>query len=240
MRTIKTFILKYLMNNNLKNLTLLYVEDDAFIRQNALEYLSRICNNVLEASNGVEALALYREHQPDIIISDIKMPKMSGLELSREIRKADRETPIIIATAHTETHYLLEAVELQLIKYIVKPITSAKLQEALTLSVDAINHKRRNIIEINPHTIYDRFNKTLLIDKKIVKLTKNELLLLDLLAKNHQRATHYEEIESNIWAYEGMSMDALRSLVRSLRKKLKEDCIENLSGLGYRLSTNPT
>ncbi len=68
----------------------------------------------------------------------------------------------------------------------------------------------------------------------MIKLTKNELSLLDLLAKNHQRAVTYQEIENLIWSGDGMSIDALRSLVRSLRKKLQGDFIENVSGIGYR------
>jgi DNA-binding response OmpR family regulator len=205
------------------------------IRQNAVEYLSRICDNVLEAKDGVEALKVYNTQKPDIIISDIKMPNMNGLELAEEIRKVDKATPIIIATAHTETEYLLKAVELQLVKYIVKPITSLKLKEALALSLDYLTVKRTNVVSIHETTIYDVFNKTLFVEDLMVKLTKNEQLLLHLLAKNRQRAISYEEIESTIWAYEGMSMDALRSLVRMLRKKLGGNFVENVSGIGYRL-----
>jgi len=226
------------MRTKLKNLTILYVEDEEMIRQNAVEYLSRICGNVLEAKNGVEALEVYKKHQPDIIISDIKMPKMNGLELAERIRKEDKETPIIIATAHTQTDYLLKAVELQLVKYIVKPINSQKLLEALALSVDYLTVKSKNVLTIKEDVLYDRLNKTLLVHDSLVKLTKNEQLLLDLLAKNHQRVVHYEEVESLIWQEEGMSLDALRSLVRSLRKKLTEQCIENISGIGYRLVLN--
>ena len=222
-------------NNNLKNLTILYVEDEEMIRQNAVEYLSRICNHVLEAKNGIEALEIYKKHKPNIIISDIKMPKMNGLEFASEIRKVDKETPIIIATAHTETHFLLKAVELQLVKYIVKPITSAKLQEALTLSLDYLTVKNSNIVELNKETRYDTLNKTLIIRESIVKLTKNEQRLLHLLATNRQRAISYAEIENNIWKFEGMSMDSLRSLIRMLRKKLESDFVENISGIGYRL-----
>ena len=223
------------MQNHLKNLTLLYVEDEPLIRQNAVEYLSRICDNVLEAKNGMEALEVYKKHEPHIIISDIKMPKMNGLEMAEEIRRTDKETPIIIATAHTEVEYLLKAVELQLIKYIVKPITSAKLNEALTMAYHCLEEKKENILYIDKKTLYDSLNRTLIIDKKLIKLTKNEQLLLELLVKHHQRAITYEEIESKIWAYDGMSKDALRSLVRALRKKLQGDFIENISGIGYAL-----
>jgi DNA-binding response OmpR family regulator len=222
-------------NGNFKNLTLLYVEDEDFIRQNAVEYLSRVCDNVLEAKDGQEALKVYRDHKPDIIISDIKMPKMNGLEMTEQIRKRDKETPIIIATAHTETAYLLKAVELQLIKYIVKPITSMKLTEALNMACHFLESKEESLIKMNERTLYDRFNKTLLINNTPVKLTKNEGLLLELLTKYHQRAITYSEIENYIWQGEGMSMDALRSLVRVLRKKLEGEFVENVSGVGYRL-----
>ncbi len=224
-------------NTNLSKLTILYVEDEKMIRKNAVEYLSRICNNVLEAKDGIEALNIYKKHKPNIIISDIKMPRMNGLEFASEIRKVDKETPIIIATAHTETDYLLKAVELQLIKYIVKPITSTKLQKALALSLDYLTVKSSNIIYLNETTIYDILNKTLLIKNNIIKLTKNEQLLLHLLATHKQRAITYEEIENTVWAYERMTKDALRSLVRMLRKKLEGDFIENISSIGYRLIT---
>lgn len=222
--------------SSLKNLTILYVEDEKMIRQNAVEYLSRYAKIVFEAQDGEEAFQIYKEEKPDIIISDIKMPKMNGLELAKAIRKEDKETPIIMATAHTQTEYLLKAVELQLVKYVVKPITSDKLQEALLLSLDYLSVKSKNIVTIDKLRHYDLLNKTLVIKKNLIKLTKNELALLHLLAQ-HQRAVSYEEIECNVWQENSMSMDALRSLVRTLRKKLEGDFLENVSGIGYRLIT---
>jgi DNA-binding response OmpR family regulator len=222
------------MKNNFSNLTILYVEDEEYIRKNAVEYLGRICKKVLEAGDGFEAYKVYEKQKPDIIISDIQMPNLSGLELAKKIRKTDKSIPIIIATAHTQTEYLLKAVELQLVKYIVKPITSAKLKEALSLAYEHLSCS--NIVKLDEKTTYDTLNKVLLIDDEVVKLTKNEQLLLELLVKNPQRAVTYKEIENLIWLDEGMSMDALRTLVRSLRKKLRGDFVENISGIGYRCS----
>jgi len=221
--------------SSLKNLTLLYVEDEQMIRQNAVEYLSRICDHVLEAQDGEEAFQVYKEEKPHIIISDIKMPKINGLKLAEAIRKEDKETPIIIATAHTETEYLLKAVELQLVKYVVKPITSIKLQEALALSLNYLNVKSRNIVSINATTSYDLLNKTLIVNAKVIKLSKNEQEILHLLSQHRQRTVSYEEIEAKIWQESSMSMDALRSLVRALRKKLEGNFVENISGIGYKL-----
>lgn len=218
-----------------KHQTILYVEDEPLIREQAVEYLSFHYDNVLEAGDGEEAFVQYDQHQPDIIITDIEMPKLNGLGLARRIRQSDRTTPIIVATAYTDTEYLLEAVELQLVKYMVKPITHAKLQEALGLAHGYLEDQQSSVLSLATMTQYDLLNKTLVIDGQVIKLTHNEMLLCDLLCQNHQRVVTYEEIESVIWAYEGMSMDSLRSLMRTLRKKLQGNYVENVSGVGYRI-----
>jgi len=221
------------MQNDFSNLTLLYVEDDAIIRQNAVEYLDNYFKEVFQAKDGDIALEIYNGKKPDIIITDIEMPKLNGLEMAKQIRKNDKTTPIIVATAFTDTSYLLQAVELQLIKYLTKPISSKKLKEALALVGEHLT--LNNIININNTTKYDKLNKTLVVDNAIIKLTKKELYLLDLLAKNHHRVVNYEEIESTLWYDDVMSKDALRALIRTLRKKLGGDYVENISGFGYHL-----
>ena len=225
------------MQTKFLDVTLLYVEDDEIIRKQAIMYLEKLCKKVWGARNGLEALEVYEDYKPDIIISDIKMPKLNGLEMASKIRKTDKETPIILATAFTDTDYLLKAVELQLIKYLVKPISSTKLLDALNLAYGHLHQETLNIIKINQHTIYDTLNKTLIINNEIIKLTKNERLLLELLARNHQQAVSYKEIENTIWLDTGMSIDTLRSLVRLLRNKLKDITIENVSGIGYALKS---
>ena len=224
------------MQEKFKDLTVLYVEDDEIIREQALMYLNKLCKKVWVAKDGLEALEVYEDYSPDIIISDIKMPRLDGLAMTKKIRQTDKTTPVILATAFTDTSYLLKAVELQLIKYIVKPITSAKLLDALNLAYDCIYQDVELLISIGADSTYDVLNKTLIINDNIIKLTKNETLLLGLLAKNKNKAVNYEEIENTIWLEDGMSMDTLRSLMRSLRKKLQGIYIENVSGIGYKLN----
>lgn len=224
------------MNNDFSNLTLLYVEDDDIIRQNAVEYLSESFKEVFQAVDGQEALELYEALNPDIIMSDIEMPRLSGLEMAKKIRKQDKTIPIIITTAFTDTEYMLQAIELQLIKYIVKPINTKKLSHALTLLMEHLNIN--NIITLDKEKYYDSLNKYFMVNSDIITLTKKELQLLDLLAKNHHRVVTYEEIETHIWYDDYMSMDALRALVRTLRKKLQGEYIENVSGFGYRLKVS--
>jgi len=163
------------------------------------------------------------------------MPKLNGLEFVAKVREEDSTTPIIITTAHNDTDYLLKAVELRLVRYLIKPITSDKLQQALNMACKSLADKSVGLMKLDAQTQYDMLNKTLFVNQKPIKLTHNEVIFFDYLAKNYQRVVSYNEIENLIWAYEGMSMDALRSLVRGLRKKLGGDLIENVSGIGYRL-----
>ena len=222
------------MQKDFSKLTLLYVEDDTITRENAVEYFSDMFANILEASDGLEAYQIYEEESIDIIITDIEMPKLNGLEMAKKVRKLNKKIPIIITTAFTTNEYLLEAVELQLIKYIAKPVSPKTLNDALDLAYDYLNEG--NIFTITATTFFDQLNKTLFVKEKLIKLTKNETILLDLLVKHHQRVVTFTEIEHLIWYERSMSMDSLRSLVKNLRKKMQGDYIENHLGHGYQLS----
>ena len=225
------------MKDMLKNFTVLYVEDEEMVRKSAVEYLERVAKEVLQAKDGKEAIKAWREHKPDIIITDISMPRLNGIDMASYIRAHDKDVQIIIATAHSDTEYLLKAVELQLVKYIIKPITKEKLIGALEKSMELIEDKSKFNLALSQTAQYNAYEKIIYDDGKEIKLTKNETLFLDLLAHHHTRVVKYEEIESAIWAYEGMSQDAIRSLVRGIRKKVPENCIENVSGSGYKLHT---
>lgn len=225
------------MRKLLQNFTLLYVEDDAIVRKNAIEYLKRITKEVYEAKDGKEAIELWKLHKPDIIITDINMPRLNGLDMISHIRGYDKSVQIIITSAHSDTEHLLKAVELQLVKYIIKPVTKEKLLEALQKSMDFIEDKSKFKLYLSTTCIYNPFEKTILEGKNEIKLTKNEILFLDLLAQNFSRVISYEEIENTIWPHDGMSQDAVRSLVRGLRKKVPQNSIENISGIGYKLLT---
>jgi len=220
--------------DKLKDLKILYIDDEDFIRSNAVEYLNFYCENVYEAKDGVDGLEKYKQYKPDIIITDIKMPKLNGLDMVKVIRQKDIKTKIIVATAFLETSYLLQAVELGLIKYLIKPITEDKLLPVLKACIIDV-HDNKSIFNLGNDFVFDILNKSLFHNKEQISLTKKELLFLELLIKNNKRAVKYEEFNSYIW--EGhMSEDALRSIVKEVRKKMSRHNIKNISGIGYQIN----
>lgn len=223
------------MLKDLKNLKILIVEDDEIARENAVEFLEEFSTNIYEAPDAFEGLKIYEKTSPDIIITDIEMPKLNGLEFVKKIRESDKKVQIIVLTAFCDTKYLLKAVELGLIKYLIKPIDEKEFREALSLAANSIKEDESNIISLEKELIFDMFNLTLLDNGEIIKLRTKETQFLALLIKNRKRFVTYIEIENSVWEDEVMSKDALKTLVKNIKKKIPSHLITNLSGTGYKI-----
>lgn len=221
--------------DKIKNSSILYIEDDEITRESIGEFLKRVCDTVFLAQDGEEGLALFKEVNPQIVITDIEMPKMDGIKLSQNIRKINSTTQIIITTAYTNQEYLVKAVNLQLVKYIVKPLSIDKLIDALKLSAQFLDSKESVKKYFDESTFYDTFTKELLCDDKIVSLSKNERSFLELMLKNHPAPTSYEAIESNVYEFSS-SKNAIKLLAKALRSKLPADAVENVFGYGYNIA----
>ena len=108
----------------LKSLTLLYVEDENNTRKMGSEFLSRLVGMLITAKNGAEGLNAYREHNPDIVITDIQMPIMDGLTMIQKIRDLDnnRLVPVLVMSAFEQIDYLKRSIPLGAFDYVVKPL----------------------------------------------------------------------------------------------------------------------
>ena len=115
----------------LKSLSILYVEDEADVREQFSQFLQRLAGKLITAENGADGLAAYNEHKPDIIITDIRMPVMDGLSMAGEIRNSDKTVRIVVLTAFEETNYLKQAINIGIDKYVTKPVIGLELQEAV-------------------------------------------------------------------------------------------------------------
>ena len=112
--------------------SVLYVEDDNDVREQLVRYLRHRVGTLLLAGNGAAGLQAFREHRPQIVVTDIQMPVMDGLNMAREIRQLDPSVPIIVTTAFEQTDYLLRSIEIGVDKYVTKPINVERLSRALS------------------------------------------------------------------------------------------------------------
>ena len=223
-------------NKLLKSLKVLFIEDEDLIRNKIVSSLEYIVSEVVSASNGIEALEKLQSFTPDLIITDLEMPKMNGADFIHEVRKKDKDTCIVVVTAYTSEKYLLQLIDMHIEKYILKPITLEKLISALEdcqKSFSNISNLKRTLPD---DYTYDWNQKILLHKDEMITLTKKEILFLELLFKNINSVTPFDELQEVVWQDSVMTDNALRSMIRNLRKKLPKDFIVNLSGIGYKVA----
>jgi diguanylate cyclase (GGDEF)-like protein len=118
-----------------QNVKVLYLEDDPFSREKLLRILNRRFRNILIATNGDEGYKLYHQYHPDLIITDLKVTEMNGLEMIRKIREQDDNVQIIVTTAHDDNEIFIQCIENNVNHFILKPIDLDRLLLAIQKSV---------------------------------------------------------------------------------------------------------
>ena len=211
--------------NKLKNYTLLFVENEKGIRENFEQFFNLLFKEVYIANDGIEAFEIYKDNKLDLIITDIKMPNMDGIELVKKIRQENNDISIVIISAHTDVEYLLQSISLNLIEYIVKPLSEEKLFNMFDKFLPKENNKFNLNIAKNQISI----------DKELFYLSLKETMFLDKLIQSN-RIISYHEIECDLWEGKIMSQNALRLFIKNLRKKLPKDLIKNIPNQGYILN----
>lgn len=126
----------------LKKIAVLYVEDEQDIRDELSIILKRWIGTLYTASDGVDGLEAFKQHRPDIVITDIRMPRMNGLKMSAEIKRAGLDTPIIVTTASSEVDSLITAIDIGIDKYVLKPTEPRVLIASLCQIAKVLSQKR--------------------------------------------------------------------------------------------------
>jgi DNA-binding response OmpR family regulator len=155
--------------------------------------------------------------------------------MSRIIRKNDPAIPIIFLSAHSETCDLLPALKLKPDDYLLKPFVKEELLIALAKSARNLPFFSKKVYELGAGAQYVFGKKSILFRDNAILLTRHESDLLELLICKEGEIVTYGEIEAYAYRGEYMSPDAIKTLVKKLRKKLPEDRIKNVVAIGYRL-----
>ena len=219
----------------LQKIRLLYAEDEHEVRSRTAAFLEGYFQEVIQTGDGEEALSIYETRSPDMILTDIKMPGLNGIELAEAVRQHDTAIPIIMLTAHSDKELLLEAVKLKLEDYLVKPFVKDDLLAALVKGAKTLPLFSDRTHRFNNGQSYVFSRKSIEYEGTATPLTRHESDLIELLICKAGEVVTYDEIESYVYHGQYMSPDAIKTLVKKLRKKLPESTIKNIVNIGYRL-----
>ncbi len=163
----------------LKDINVLYVEDEDDVREFTSKTISTIVNSVETARNGKEGLEKFQENKEiNLILTDINMPKMGGLEMCAEIRKIDNEVPIVITSAHSDPDFLKKAIDVKVSAYAMKPIDLYHLIESMIKAVEPIFLRKK--LEYINLTLENKVEEAVKQTKSILDAQDNMVILTDL------------------------------------------------------------
>jgi DNA-binding response OmpR family regulator len=215
--------------------SVLLIEDNINLRKKFVTHLSYYVGTIYEASNGIEALKLYEQKNPSIIITDIEMPLMDGLEFIQTIRKKNETIPILITTAYSNQKYLFDAIKLHLVEYLVKPIQLELFTKALEQIATILEKQNLSQNIYFGQNFYDPLEKTFTIDGKKIKLTKSEMKFVEILLQHKGHLVTKHIIEDKMYIFKEMGDSALKNIVFKLKRKIGQDIIQTIDRLGYMI-----
>lgn len=215
----------------------LVVEDDPAIYEPLLAGLERNGFDVVHSSDGLPVVQLVQQHNPDVMLLDLGLPDIDGLQVLKDVRRIS-DVPIIIATARGDETDRVVGLEVGADDYVVKPYSVREL----SARIRAISRRRRSEPDAGGSTRVrvDRNRHEVFVDDVLVELTLKEFELLAVLAEDPGRVVTRQELFSRVWdpvwIGSGKSLDVH---VATLRRKLgAADLIETVRGVGYRLAAS--
>jgi DNA-binding response OmpR family regulator len=219
---------------------ILIADDEERIRDMIKEYVSLDNYEVEEASDGVEALNLFRENKYSLIILDVMMPKMDGWSVCREIRKVSH-VPIIMLTARGEEYDKLFGFELGVDDYIVKPFSPkellARMKAVIRRSTIPLQESVKENKAVFEGLVVEFDSRNVYVDGNIVSLTPKEYELLNFFVRNPNRVFSREQLLTEVWGYDFTGDDrTVDTHVKMLRESLGHyrKFIVTVWGTGYK------
>ncbi|QOY51050.1 response regulator transcription factor [Candidatus Sulfurimonas baltica] len=168
-----------------KDLKVLYVEDNDALREKASKLIGKFFDNLYVAYDGVNGLELFKEHLPQIVITDINMPKMNGIDMSRHIKEIAPDTKIIIMSAFDDKEYLFKAIEIGVYRYLNKPVEIAQFKEVIFSVVDEMKKEQdTQLFNTNLKNVFNYQSSIVLMLKNSEPTFANQVFLEYFGVKN--------------------------------------------------------
>lgn len=225
----------------------MYVEDNISVRETTIFIFQDLFKEVIVSVDGLDGLSKYNEYKTlrgeyiDIVISDIHMPKMNGITLSKEIFKINSNQKIIIVSGYSESEYFIELIKIGVSGFIKKPISSTEIFDILyEVSTQISSDKEFNrFIEFAESLKWDNKFKVLFNNENKINLTTNEISLMNLFINNFNKKFTDLDIFNYIYydyPEKEFSSDVIKGLLKRLRKKIPKNLIQNNPKIGYHIN----
>lgn len=220
--------------DDLRYTEVLLVEDDPELRNLIERGIKRHTKAFYATGEGKKALKIFREKAPHVIITDLDLPNMSGLEFIKEVRAMNPRAVIIIITAYGTEENFANSYDLGVCSILKKPIDLDEL--FMLLLANSPKKITKTTVSLGNNLSYNPVEMMLYHNSMPIVLTKKENQILSLLLQYKGGVVTYDEFQTLIWAETPMTLDTLRMHINSIRKKSHQNIIRNLSGVGYKLT----
>ena len=217
---------------------ILIIEDDQSIRQSVDYTLRRAGYDVCAIGDGGEALDAIRDYQPDLIVLDIMLPHVDGLEIAKSLRETDPETAVIMISALGETSERIEGLQVGADDYMSKPFPMDELVARIEANLRRVNRDTNQPITEVADLIIDPNRYTVTVGEERVQLRAKEFALLQALVANGDKVSTREYLAEQVWGYEYLASSRTIDVhIRRIRAAIEElsryHLIETIHGVGY-------
>jgi len=221
-----------MLYSNFKDIKVLFVDNEKNIAKGMKSTLGNYFDKFIVASNGIQAIKAFKREHPDLLITDIMIPKMNGISLIKKIRESSPDFPIIIQSAYSDRDNLLEVIEIGVSKYLIKPIDIDELLSSIESLVTKIKANWR--IKLVDGFVFNKKSKTLYHNQQNIHLTKREIAFIELLIEQKDMIVDVVTIKKKLWKdYGQVSNEMVRTFIKRLRKKTSKGLIVNSHNEGY-------
>jgi len=217
-----------------KNLNVLYVDDDPIACEKLKKILVYYFSKVYIANSAEKAMNFYKKGRCNLLLVDYDMPIMTGADFLHEIRKTNTTIPAVIISSYDDKEKLFNAIELQLVSYLVKPYSMDELKTVFYKVLDWIDDKGLLEKVLGDNILYNYSTKKINNNSEEITLSPSEFKILEILLNNEKRLINYEELMDSIG--ENCTHKSLVNQMHKLKKKIGVDIIKNVKDLGYILS----
>lgn len=223
------------MLSYLKELNVLYVDDDTVACENMKNTLSYFFKKVFINHNGLDAINTYREENIHLLLVDYDMPRMNGVEFLKEIRSLNNNIPAVILSSYSDKEKLMQAIKLNLVAYLVKPLEFSELKNILKECLEWMGKFHLLKIDLTNNISYDLSTKIISVDKLATNtLTNYEFRIFEYLLSHKNSVVTFSAI-FYVLDDEEENKKSLTSIIYKINKKFPSPIIKNIKDVGYTI-----